>query len=832
MKSIAKLLLRVLKAEFYYYAFFVLLSLLWMGVAPHFYAIITNGFSKFWLESFYNLFNNNLLLNIPVCIFLMYVCIKWVKRVYSDKSICFRHITLFLFVFILLYYKSPFEYAMIVWGIDYREFILSLLFCLICLKVIGRTIEIIKLFFFVLFFVLGLLLFNHLSPFGNANGKCCFDNNREIVLMLFICICLFCASLFQLFNSYLRPKKKYDSGFSPDYNENIEYPDSLKKYANSIVSRLLGTDLRKESFAVGITSEWGAGKTTFLRLLKNNIGNRADVVEFNPWMCRTPDQLTNDFFSSLSHQLSKRDSSFSRPIKKYARYLNAISFPASNFFSIKFSNIASEVSLFERKKKLSEKFLKLNKPVIVMIDDIDRLERDEVFEVLRLIRNTADLCNVIYLVAYDKNYVTSVLNEKRNIKDASIYMEKIFQIEIQLPMVQDKSIWETFLSELKKQMHSLNVEFDFSLQEQQLILSILNTYRRAKRFARLFSLNYSYLRETSSLLEWRDVFWLDLLQMHNKTIYDTLCYNRKKLLKIEGNMWIFKGKNSQLIDDTDDKTYEILNCLWGENNNFVKNVNSICYTESFNKYFTLQFQRIEEEIISLIDSNNIVDFEEIITEKNVDLNYLWIEMCKVLKKSTLDEKQLKNMLCYIFTICYYCNEFAIGRMLNDIKDIYKDISELELYVFLSEWLSKKLLNGGNRFILSVIVGEIAANNLLKRDEVLLLIQSIMKDYIDKEYFTVYDLSNYNSEINKLIRYLFLHSSECEYGGQQRRQDAFNYIIDNLASKGKRVNLDGYLQKSSEMMVNTTFKYLYDDNWKDNLKMLEEKLVVTSPELHN
>lgn len=818
MKSITKALYQRIKDELYYLVCLVLLLSAWMGVASMFYKMITKGITQLWMERIYNILNNNVLLNIPVCICLIYIDIKCSKRVLPDKSTCFRHVLLIIFTFLLLYYKSPFVYANVIWNLDYREFLLLLFVCHECVRWTKRMPKTSR--YFYLFVVFGLLLSHYLSSAEYKNVDQVLDY-RGLIILLLICFTLLIISSASLFLPINYRENLYAYGFSPDYNRNIEYSESLRKYAESIVSRLLLTDLGKESFAVGITSEWGAGKTTFLRLLKMIIGKKADVVEFNPWMCRTPEQLTNDFFSSLDHQLSKRYNSLSRPIKKYARYLNAISFPASNILSIDISNIVSEESLYERKKKLSKKFLELNNPIIVIIDDIDRLEREEVFEVLRLIRNTADLCNVIYLVAYDKEYVTSVLNEKRNIKDASIYMEKIFQIEIQLPMVTDESIWKTLLNELKTQLHDNKIELEFNSEEQQLILSILSTYRRAKRFARLFSLNYSYLKGRTSLLEWRDVFWLDMLQMHNKTIYNNLCYDRKKLLDLEGNHWIYRPAKT---NDIDGKTYEILMRLWGENEDLPSNAYSIRNTESFNKYFTLQFQLSNEEIDKLVAANDFDAFEKISEEKGVEFNYLWNIIKHNFETNHFDNEQKKSFLNVVLTICYHDNEFNIGKILKSFKDGYTDIPESELYALIHEWLSKKLNNSGNRIILSAIIGEISESCLLEQDDVLQLIQAIIQDYIDKEGISAYDLIKYDSNINMIIRYLYLRSSECKYDGQKRRQDAFKYIINTLPDKGKMTNLEGFFQKTYEKALNNTFIKLYDENWERNMKIFKDKFV--------
>lgn len=202
-------------------------------------------------------------------------------------------------------------------------------------------------------------------------------------------------------------------------------------------------------------------------------------------------------------------------------HINNLTLTPPNVLGIELSLSIREESLYEKKMDLSDKFLRLSRPVVVFIDDIDRLEREEVFEVLRLIRNTADLNNTIYLVAYDKEYVTTVLEEK-NIKDAASYLEKIFPVEVHLPKVEDNLIWETLYGDLNCQ-ERFNGRFTKSLfarfnnDERALILRVLNNYRRAKRFSRLYILNVDYVmvqcRDEIKLL---DLFWLELLQIYDK----------------------------------------------------------------------------------------------------------------------------------------------------------------------------------------------------------------------------------------------------------------------------------------------------------------------------
>lgn len=614
----------------------LMLTMVWIGIAPTFYRLMTNDACDLWLERIYYLFNNNYWLNIPICLSMIYLCAILCKRFFSLKEIPYHWFFVIAFCVFVLYYQSPFEYAKIVWIVDYR--------------------------FFFLFFlgVLGLVLF----------ASVLFMERKILFFLLRGGLWRKISRISRINNAKKRGGFVWNmggtQGFSLDNNKNIKHSESVLGYADTIVNILWGTKISEESFAIGITSEWGAGKTTFLKLIRRMFEKRlhADIVVFNPWMCQSPEQVTRDFFSSLRHQLSKRHSELSNPIKKYAKHLNAISIPVSRFVSIEMTNLTSGKSLHEMKMDLSEKFSKLRHPVVVIIDDLDRLESSEVFEVLRLIRNTADLKNIIYLVAYDKDYITSILSDK-HISDPSAYLEKIFQLEIQLPLVTYKQVWDTLLDELHAQIPEFDISFIY--HHEELIVKILNTYRRAKRFARLFLVSYHYLSGNHSIheLEWSDVFLLDLLQMDDKEIYDILSDKPEEILEPINEYWVYdKSKHGKILLKDDGKallndgtrikptTDELLICLWGEKDKNTHGPNSICRIECFEEYFTLQVQFSRKDIEQLKNSEDIDSMIKDWHNKGKSLSILADKM-KDIDQSDLTEPQKKNIIWGTLSICYY-----------------------------------------------------------------------------------------------------------------------------------------------------------------------------------
>jgi nitrite reductase (cytochrome; ammonia-forming) len=501
-------------------------------------------------------------------------------------------------------------------------------------------------------------------------------------------------------------EKDTSKGFSNDDFDDSQISDNLKKYASHILDKLIATNTQKHSYALGVTGSWGSGKTTFLEVLKSHVKGRAEIVIFNPWMCRTPEQVTLDFFASLRHQLSP-NYRISKSIKDYARALNGISFTPFLGLSLNIHAVQGD-SLYVKKKKLSDELAELPKPVIVFIDDLDRLEREEVFEVLRLIRNTADLSNLIYVVAYDKAYVRQVL-EQKNIGNALAYLEKIFPVEVCLPMVEKYLIWEVLHSDIDAQASS--DEFakmlfqDFNTEDVELVLRILSTYRRAKRFARIYMLNMTYInRELQLEFNQVDLFWLILLQIHNPRAYEVLVYDPSILLKMVNNRWILKeGIIDEVKKDQSNnphmgegfwtsETHRLLDLLFGRNPKPLQQ--SVCFVENYDKYFALNISKYKltfGELNSLLEGNDSP--ESIVREwiKTKNISSILYHLERVPTKE-FKGKQVKRYLSAIFELGAAAGTYQYVKFkLSSQK--YSTSQAENLQSIAMNWLSSEIESG-------------------------------------------------------------------------------------------------------------------------------------------
>ncbi|WP_137404384.1 KAP family P-loop NTPase fold protein [Echinicola rosea] len=231
--------------------------------------------------------------------------------------------------------------------------------------------------------------------------------------------------------------------------------DSFNRISLAVeISNLITLTENQKSFAIGVNGPYGSGKTSFLNLLsietKKASSENVAVINFNPWDVDPAEEIQRMFFDELIESLSSIDPNFSSILYSYSRKViksdSSLSGPLGRV------NLLSHFLLSEPiddRKKVDECLESWDRKVIVFIDDVDRLHSDEIKEVLRLIRNTANFRNFFYVVAYDRNYVINSLKEF-NTKGYLTYLEKIFQLEIPLPKLEEVQLFSLLKENLEK----------------------------------------------------------------------------------------------------------------------------------------------------------------------------------------------------------------------------------------------------------------------------------------------------------------------------------------------------------------------------------------------
>lgn len=307
--------------------------------------------------------------------------------------------------------------------------------------------------------------------------------------VLFCCFLLIIIK-FKYYNYSNKSESIYgfiEDNFNPELNKDIL---GRQNYAHKIGLKILGTKSLNKAFVIAINSPWGFGKSGFLLLLeqffketknvefaKNAIRasdlydateikqltlriNNTIIVRYNPWKNFDDKKIVQDFFDELSNSIGKYDSQLSKKVKKYGRYLNKLDDSVfSKVVELAIDSLSGEHTLTKLFDEINNSIDRIQKKIIVFVDDLDRLTGDELIDILKLIRNTANFRNTFFVVAYDHNYVLNTIGKKKLISSKEEYLHKIVQLEITLPTFQ-RNILIQFLEEQIKEYKLLTFGFD------------------------------------------------------------------------------------------------------------------------------------------------------------------------------------------------------------------------------------------------------------------------------------------------------------------------------------------------------------------------------------
>lgn len=213
--------------------------------------------------------------------------------------------------------------------------------------------------------------------------------------------------------------------------------------ARSFAQQVLALDAT-EGVVVGVLGAWGSGKTSFINLARSEFEQASlAVLDFNPWMFSGAEQLVESFFVELAVQLRLRPglADVGKDLEDYGETFTGMAWlPLVGPWierGIGATKILGQIlqrrkeGVGGRREKLEKALAVLDKPILVILDDIDRLSTSEIRDVFKLVRLTASFPNVIYIVAFDRARVEEALAEQ-GVPGRS-YLEKILQVAVDLP---------------------------------------------------------------------------------------------------------------------------------------------------------------------------------------------------------------------------------------------------------------------------------------------------------------------------------------------------------------------------------------------------------------
>ena len=288
--------------------------------------------------------------------------------------------------------------------------------------------------------------------------------------------------------------------------------DFLERYelARSVVNELLVTNASKGAFTFGVDAPWGSGKTSFIILMKNHLKSNPSshiIMDFNPWSYAADKDLVTAFFDELSRTLKPYDTTLAKNLIDYSKLLSAFDTTETKLISSLLELARhDDSSLQEKKQQITEAINRINRRIFVFIDDIDRLESNEILEMMKLIRNVSDFPYMYMIAAYDKSYVIKCLSTKMKF-GATNFVEKIFEHEHILAPCSNESLRRSLVTQLGliNNGEFLKQELeDYILNNNNKALNALSNLREIYRLS-------NNIASADNLLKHKSVHSIDLL---------------------------------------------------------------------------------------------------------------------------------------------------------------------------------------------------------------------------------------------------------------------------------------------------------------------------------
>lgn len=207
----------------------------------------------------------------------------------------------------------------------------------------------------------------------------------------------------------------------------------LSSSAERFAERVLNGD-SSDSLVFGIDAPWGIGKSSFINFCceywQEKRGSKIIVHRFEPLRYEDNADLASKFVDDLVNTIQKHAFIPSiRPLfSKYSRLIKGTS--DFSFFGLRFE--PSPKTVEETLENLESLLSSLNWKIIIVVDDLDRLNWSSIKHVLFAIKRSFMLSNVSYVLCYDTENIVSTGNIADDAEKVREFLEKFVNVKISL----------------------------------------------------------------------------------------------------------------------------------------------------------------------------------------------------------------------------------------------------------------------------------------------------------------------------------------------------------------------------------------------------------------
>jgi KAP family P-loop domain len=174
---------------------------------------------------------------------------------------------------------------------------------------------------------------------------------------------------------------------------------------------------------------------------------------------------------------------------------------------------------------LSTHLMSIDCRILIIVDDLDRLQPDELRQTLTLVKTFGNLPNVTHLLAYDRDIVNSALEAARSLDSSSerlpSFLEKIVQAEFHLPYPTETGLYKLINEKLMSifgENPQMDIE-DWMLLRRTALQNYLHSPRDVLRLCNALSVIWPGVKREIYI---PDLIPIELLRHHERATYELI----------------------------------------------------------------------------------------------------------------------------------------------------------------------------------------------------------------------------------------------------------------------------------------------------------------------
>ncbi|PLW92944.1 MAG: hypothetical protein C0592_08060 [Marinilabiliales bacterium] len=462
--------------------------------------------------------------------------------------------------------------------------------------------------------------------------------------------------------------------FQADKAVQNEKEDKFQRYGFAKrIAETIQKRQNKDCIVLGLYGKWGEGKTTVLNFIKNelkSLDTEIIQVNFNPWRFTDEAALLTSFFNTLADELMNgvpKSNNKEGRLKKFwhkkkghlktnkealgeifKEYGEVVSVLGAGKAVETIGNVLSKVNIEDLKCRIEKLLEKEKKRIVVFLDDIDRLDKEEIHAILKLVKLTGDFSYTTYLLSFDKDMVASAIGSRFGSGDKQAgenFLEKIVQVPLTLPLAQKAALRSYCLSLIDDAINTAQIVINreqvenFMYHFEMSLLNRVSTPRLAVRYGNALAFSLPLLKGEVNII---DLMLLEAIRIFYPSFYELIKSEPNYFIKSYSNQDSGSGSSAakeRVIEDiknagkdlTDHETERInkllialfpqLNSVYHtiqysshDYNSWIKE-KRLCSPLYFNRYFS--YAVIEGDISDVVFENVLQNVHDLSIEESI-----------------------------------------------------------------------------------------------------------------------------------------------------------------------------------------------------------------------